>query len=265
MIIGTTDTTHVAIAIPRNSISVFWIQLISATVIVVCACSYYLMYLFFERVQKENSARYEAQLSTLQVSALRSRMEAVRAAEDVIRTERHDLRHRLQAVAELVSRGDRGAALDFLDAAQKRLDEQKEIRWCRPPVLDAVFSSYFDQAKNQDIRVDAAISLPNSFPADERALAIVLANALENAIHANLELPPEQREIRCKMVGSPGVMLEISNPCTGQVSFDGDGLPIAQRDGHGTGVQSISAFCRKNGAVCQFDLTDGWFRFRLVL
>lgn len=233
--------------------------------LVVCSCSYYLMHLFFERVQQENSARYEARLSTLQASALESRMEAVRAAEDVIRTERHDLRHRLQAVAELVARGDKCTALDFLDAAQKRLDEQKEIRWCRPPVLDAVFSSYFDQAKNQGIRVAAAISLPDSLPADERALAIVLANALENAIHANLELPPEQREIRCKMVGSPGIMLEISNPCTGEVSFDSEGLPVAQRDGHGLGVQSISAFCRKNGAVCQFGLTDGWFRFRLVL
>ena len=29
--------------------------------------------------------------------------------------------------------------------------------------------------------------------------------------------------------------------------------------------QKNAAFCRKNGAVCQFDLTDGWFRMRLVL
>ena len=241
------------------------VMVLTYGLLVVCSCSYYLMYLFFERVQKENSARYEAQLSTLQVSALQSRMEAVKAAEDVIRTERHDLRHRLQAVAELVARGDKSTALDFLDAAQKRLDEQKEIRWCRPPVLDAVFSSYFDQAKNQGIRVEAAISLPNSLPSDERALAIVLANALENAIHANLLLPRDKREIHCKMVGMPSIMLEISNPCTGNILFDSSGLPVSQKDGHGLGVQSISAFCRKNGAVCQFDLTDGWFRFRLVL
>ncbi|WP_191396310.1 sensor histidine kinase [Flavonifractor sp. An306] len=227
------------------------------SLLVVCGCAYYLMYLFFDRVQKENSARYEAQLSTLQVSALRSRMEAVRAAEDAIRTERHDLRHRLQAVAELVSRGDKDAALDFLDAAQKRLDERKEIRWCRPPVLDAVFSSYFDQAQNQGILVEANIALPDTLPANEGELAIVLANALENAIHANLELPPELREIRCKMVGGPGVMLEISNPYTGEISFDSSGLPVAQREGHGMGIQSISAFCRKNGAVCRFDRTDG--------
>ena len=233
--------------------------------LVACSGAYYLMYLFFDRVQKENSARYEAQLSTLQVSALRNRMEAVRVAENAIRTERHDLRHRLQAVAELVSRGDKKSALEFLDAAQRRLDEQKEIRWCRPPVLDAVFSSYFNQAKNQGILVEANIALPDTLPVDEGALVIVLAYALENAIHANLKVPQGQRQIRCKMVATPSVILEISNPCAGDVSFDGDGLPITRQSGHGLGVQSISAFCRKNGAVCHFDLTDDWFRLRLVL
>ena len=226
---------------------------------------YSILMFFFTSIKNEMKARQDAQLSTLQLSALQSRMEAVKAAENAIRTERHDLRHRLQTVAELVSRGDKEAALDFLDAAQKRLDDQKEIRWCRPPVLDAVFSSYFDQAQNQNISVETKISLSDTLSVNEGELAIVLANALENAIHANLELPPQQRKIRCKMVGTPSVMLEISNPCASAVIFDSNGLPVAPREGHGLGVQSISAFCRKNGAVCQFGLTNGWFHMRLVI
>ena len=131
-----------------------------------------LMFLFFS-IRKEAETRHSAQISALQLSALQSRMEAVRVAEDVIRTERHDLRHRLQAVAELVARGDTATALDFLDAAQKRLDEQKAVRWCRPPVLDAVFSSYFDQAENEEISVDATVALPDELPVNEGELAVV--------------------------------------------------------------------------------------------
>ena len=226
---------------------------------------YSILMFLFSSVQKENEARYSVQMSALQLSALQSRMEAVRSTEDAIRMERHDLRHRLQTVTELVARGDREAALDFLDAAQKRLDEQTEIRWCRPPVLDAVFSSYFDQARQQDISVEARIALPDQLPVDEGELAVVVANALENAIHANLDLPPERREIRCRMVSSPSLMLEISNPCGGSVVFDDRGLPVARQSGHGLGVRSIAAFCEKHGAVCQYDLTDGIFRLRLVL
>ncbi len=226
---------------------------------------YSILIFLFSSTRREAEARYSAQLSTMQLSALQSRMEAVKAAEDVIRTERHDLRHRLQAAAELVAQGDTDAALKFLDAAQRRLDEHTATRWCRPPVLNAVFSSYFSQARNQGIEVHAAISLPDTLPADEGELAIVLANALENAIHANMELPREQRQIRCRIVGIPGIILELSNPCNTQVTFDSHGLPVAQRENHGLGVRSVSAFCQKYDAVYQFDLTDGWFRLRLVL
>ena len=209
--------------------------------------------------------RQSAALLTVQISALKEKLKRVKEVEENIRIQRHDLRHQFQTVTELVVRGDKDAALEFLDAAQKRLEEQKEIRWCSPPVLDAVFSSYFDQARNQGVHVEMKLSLPNDLPVDEGELAIVLANALENAIHANLKLPWEQRELHCKMVGTPGIMLEISNPCGDEVAFDERGLPVARREGHGLGVQSISVFCRKHGAVCQFELTDGWFRFRLVL
>ena len=78
-------------------------------------------------------------------------------------------------------------------------------------------------------------------------------------------LPVEQRVIYCRAVGSPSLMFELSNPCCEPVVFDGQGLPVAQSQGHGLGVQSIAAFCKKNGAVCRFELADGTFLLQLVL
>lgn len=209
--------------------------------------------------------QHNAALLTVQIAALKEKLERVKEVEEDVRIQRHDLRHQLQTVTELVARGDQEAALAFLDAARQRLDEQSHTRWCQHPVLDAVLSSYFSQARRQDIAIEATISLPDKLPADESELAVVLANALENAIHANLNLPPEQRRIFCRTMGTPSLMLELSNPCREPVVFDGQGLPVAQSQGHGLGVQSIAAFCKKSGAVCRFDLTDGVFRLQLVL
>ena len=214
------------------------------------------------RIQME---QHNAELLSVQISALKEKLLRVNEVEEDIRIQRHDLRHQLQAVTELVARGDQESALAFLDAARKRLDEQKEIRWCQHPVLDAVFSSYFDQARRQSVRIEAKISLPDKLPVDESELAVVLANALENALHANLKLPAKQRVIRCRAVGMPSLMLELSNPCSGPVIFDDRGLPTAQSRDHGLGVQSIAAFCKKNGAVCRFDMTAGTFSLQLVL
>lgn len=214
---------------------------------------------------KAQMERQNITLLTMQISALKEKLQKVKEVEESIRIQRHDLRHQLQAVTELVRRGDRDTALASLDAAQKRLDEHQDIRWCHPPVLDAVFSSYFHQAEKHGILVQATVSLPDALPVDEGELAIVLANALENAIQANLKLPQEQRKITCTLIGAPSIMLEITNPYAGAVAFDSSGLPIAQSEGHGLGTLSISAFCRKNGAVCQYEAKAGLFSFRMIL
>jgi len=123
------------------------------------------------RIQME---RQNAALLTVQISALREKLHEMEEVEERIRVQRHDLRHQLQTAAELLSRGDRESALNFLDTARKWLDERREIHWCRSPVLDAVFSSYFAQAQGQGVLVEAKISLPEQLPVDEGELAIVI-------------------------------------------------------------------------------------------
>lgn len=232
--------------------------------LVICGCAYGLMFLFFHTILQESQARHSHRLLELQVSALQGRIDAVRAVEEATRVERHDLRHRLRTVAGLVARGKAQEALDFLGAAQKRLDEHATFRWCRPPILDAVFSSYFDQAQRQAIQIEADLRLPEQLTVDESELAIVFANALENAILACEALPPEKRVIRCKVLHHPRLMFVLSNPCAGPVDFDEQGLPLSPRRGQGLGSQSIAAFCQKYGALCRYELRDGWFFLRVI-
>lgn len=226
---------------------------------------YCVVIMFFSTVKQEAETRHSEQLATLALAALQSRMEAVQTAEEAIRVERHDLRHRFRAIAELVKQDEKQEALAFIGAAQAQLDEQKPVHWCRPPVLDAVFSSYFSQAQRQGIQVDARIALPDKLPVEEAELAIVFANALENAIHACMLLPPGGRDIRCKVISHPSLMFEFSNPYTGDIQFDEVGLPISPRQGHGVGSRSISAFCQKHGASYQYGTDNGRFSLRVIL
>lgn len=206
-----------------------------------------------------------AELLAAQVSALESRVSATRAAEEAIRIERHDLRHRLQIVAEMVEKDEKDSALSFLGAAQTRLKELKPSRWCQNLVLDAVFSSYFEQAKQQHIEVEASLAIPDELPVDAAELSTVFANALENAIHACVELPEGERRISCKCLNHPGLMFEVTNTYAGEIHLDSDGIPLSSRLGHGFGTRSIAAFCEKHGAALSFEAKDGLFRMRVIL
>ncbi len=211
---------------------------------------------------------YDAQgkrdLLAAQVSGLEGRIAATRAAEETVRIERHDLRHKLLTVEDMIRRGETAEALDYIHGLQGVEYAQPE-RWCADPLLDAVFSSYFAQARRQGIRIKARLDIPEELGVDAGELSTVFANALENAIHACAALPEEQRELVCTCISRPSLMFEIANPYEGTIRFDDHGMPQAQAPGHGIGTRSISAFCEKHDACCLCEARDGWFHLKIAL
>lgn len=216
-------------------------------------------------VQRASEMQFENDVAAYELSALKARMEAVSAVEEAVRIERHDLKHRLNAVAVLLENGERDRARGIIDQARDNLDCQRIARWCQPPVLDAMLTSYFDQAQLRGIKVDASIEVPSELPVDESRLAIAVGNALDNAIRACAKLPVGERRLSCRVIGHPSLMVKVTNTYRGEVRFDADGLPEPMDDeGHGTGAHSIALFARRCGAVCTFEADDGLFTFRLV-
>jgi len=214
--------------------------------------------LYYEAKEGQN-------LLSAQVSGLQSRIAAARAAEEAIRIERHDLRHKLLAVEDMIQRSGKEEALAYIHTLQGEVEYAGPEKWCSDPLLDAVFSSYFAQARRQGIRIRAKLTIPESLPVDSAELSTVFANALENAIHACAALPEERREIVCSCISHPSLMFEVANPYSGELRFDGAGLPVARSAGHGIGTRSIAAFCENHDACCAYEAKDGWFRLRIAL
>jgi len=212
---------------------------------------------------------YEAQnkrdLMAAQFSGLEGRMTAVQAAEETIRIERHDLRHKLITVEDMIERGEKEDALTYIHTLQGEVEYAKPEKWCADPLLDAVFSSYFAQARQHGIRVKAKLAIPEKLPVDSAELSTVFANALENAIHACAALPEEEREIICTCISHPSLMFEVANPYRGTISFDREGRPQAKDPGHGIGTRSIAVFCEKHDACCVYEAKDGWFHLKIAL
>lgn len=101
---------------------------------------------------------------------------------------------------------------------------------------------------------------------DEIELSLVLANAIENALHALAALPEgEKRRLRVVCRFGESFALEIANPYAGEVLMGADGVPIASRSGHGMGMVSIRMFAEKYQALLDCSAENGVFRLRLVI
>ncbi len=209
-------------------------------------------------------AQGREELLEVQTTALQHRIEESTRLEREIKIQRHDIRHRYSVLAEMLAKGQTEESLAYISETVENFEQAKEMEYCENTIINAVFSHYVKLANEQGIKTDIQISVPREVDLNVTELSVVIANAFENATNNCLTLPLEQRFIRCKAICDPQFMLRISNPFNGKVVFDENGLPTTDKEGHGTGVRSIVAFCEKYDVDYEFNINDNLFHFSMM-
>lgn len=225
---------------------------------------YWCIFLTLFRQQKIFQMREHENLLRLQSAMMQNRIDETMRSKQQLDIERHDLRHRFQILDSMLMHGNIYEARTYIASSDQILSNTTVKRWCLHPVLDAVFSSYFHLAKEQEIRIEADLDISETIHFDAVELSTVFGNAIENAIQAVTQLPAKDRVIKCKCIRHPQLMFRISNPYTGTVQFDDNGQPLSQKEGHGIGTRSIAAYCEKHNAFCNYKAEGGWFTMQLV-
>ena len=201
--------------------------------------------LLYEQISQEN-------IMTLQVANIIARVEELGEANEAFRKERHDFRHKMNAIAGLVETGQYDELAKVVTAYRDDIPSAKVVRYCKNAIIDTVLSMYIRKAENMGIRVKLGLAFPDSFAVSDTELATALANAIENAINACGKLPPEERSLEIKVLNKPQFIIMVRNSFDGEVEFNEEGIPVSREHGHGFGSRSIAAFCTKNGGYYEF-------------
>lgn len=239
---------------------------IVALVLVIMAAAYGVIFIFFREYIQRASLQEEQQMLKTQVLALERQTGAIRRSEEQVRIYRHDMRHYIGDVAALLREGNIEEALRVLGDFDERNKRTELPRYCQNATVNAILTLYFGQAMDAGIKVEADCSVPETLPVESTELAMVLANAVENAIHACDKLPKgTQKRISVRVMAVPHLVLEVANTYDGQVQLDEQGLPVSKEEGHGIGTKSILAFVDKYDGVLSYKPDDTMFRLRLMV
>ena len=180
---------------------------------------------------------------------------------------RHDLRHNIKMLADLISRGEDEAAIQLISSLSYQIDATRVEHFSTNPIMNAALSVYIQQAREKNIPIDVKIDLPDSFAA-EIDLSLILCNLLENAIQAEEHEEEQLRGIRVRArtpIGS--IFLSVENRCSHLIKLSADGLPKRTHHSaeHGYGIRSILLFAEKYDAEFYAKQKDGWFSLLLHL
>ncbi len=204
-----------------------------------------------------------------QLDTLRRNYEIAQKKLELGRSYRHDMRHHMAALTAMLQQGDCEGARRYVSNWQGQLTRIEAENWCKNTVVNGVLTAYLTQAREVGCTLDVNVALPASFPFEEMDLCIVLANALENAVHACGEMPegtPRRLSLTVALTDHRRLTICVKNSCPSSITFDSGGFPVVpHREGHGLGLKSIAAVAEKYHGLFQCDCGEGVFTLRVAL
>lgn len=241
----------------------FAVQLMPSLV----ACAYFFFLLVYHsKAEAHENARHEQELLALQLSQSETEYETLRCMQDQARMYRHDVRHHLSLLLGFAEEGDLQKIKAYICGIEQDLDTFTPRRCCRNDVVDLLLSHFDSRARSAGVKLSITADLPEALPFDDRDLCSLLSNGLENAVCAASRVcDPARRVVEVKLsFRQKNLLMSIQNPFEGTVEFE-DGLPVADRAGHGFGTRSIASVTKSYGGRASFSADDGVFAVRAML
>lgn len=162
-----------------------------------------------------------------------------------IRRAQHDMKSHMIALLGMVQAKDTEGAAAYIHSL---LDEnveycREEAAHCGNVVIDSLMNYGAVLAKREGILFDVDMNLPSDLPFQNRHLAAVFGNLLENALEACCQIKDKERYIKVEASYVKEIlMITVRNSCEGKREREQDGrFGTTKRDArnHGLGLLSV--------------------------
>ena len=208
---------------------------------------------------RQKQLEFEKNLLNFQMEEQKSKSMMLAKNEQILRQQRHDLRHQLIIIQEL-SQKDPEQLQMYLNSLMEQIPKSM-TNYCIHPIVNAVISHFANVCQQQNIVFSCMLDVPIIDQATtDTMLVAIFSNLLENAVEACMYVDASERFITLKSKMQYD-MLSI----TMDNSFDGtfqirDGKYISKkRNDFGVGISSIEMMSKKLNGECHFTTNGNIF------
>ena len=141
------------------------------------------------------------------------------------------------------------------------------VQYCENRMLDALLALKANACADAGVAFSCTADVPEDIKMESLDLCSLFSNALDNAIRACEELPPEERKVDvAARVRAGHMVVVVRNSCVPGVAVRRE--PTASRpalEGHGWGLRILKELVRKHGGTIEANEEDGVFSVRMSL
>lgn len=230
-------------------------------------CAFYVLFLgvYLREYEAKEAAERERWMVEARDGAISKELDAWRRSGRELSVLRHDMRHYLRGIAALIEDGRADEALTRIGEICEANDRTAVRRHCANETVNIAISSFDDEIARRGITANLRAAVPEKLVASDIDLFCVLSNALENAVAAAGKAPEGKRIVDLDLQLEDGRLLLLVSNTFDRAPQIADGMPMAERTGHGFGTQSIKMAVERMGGNCQFRVVGDRFELRAVI
>ena len=231
-------------------------------------CLGYLVFLVaYQRQQKIRRQTYEEKmLLENNLAMVESEMESMKELESIARIYRHDMRHHLQLILDLIHQEKYAQAKDYINENIKAVADITPKRYTDIDTLNLLLGRYEKIAEKENIQCHFDVNIKNTLPLSNMEICALVSNVLENACQANANLPIGERFIdfafKCH---NNMLILSEDNACEDSLTLDGINGNTDWNREHGFGTKSIEAIVKKYDGNVIITAKAGHFHIMILI
>jgi len=229
-----------------------------------------LLYLFiffqfmFYQIAKTSYEKYMSEKTTLIYQIQGTQYEALKNHMEQTRGMRHDFKHVMMTVGELIQKEKYDEVKVYTEHYYKAvLNKSMQYSFCKNAAVNAILSYFTNIAADAGIQTKFQVGLPDKTNISDIDLSIVFSNLLENAVMAAKAVQPEKRYIRLTAdTNTPNSLYIVMTN-----SFGASDKKYSQLNtkGNAAGLSSIRSIAEKYHGVAEFYEDKGEFVSNVML
>lgn len=213
---------------------------------------------------RKDKQKLEHELLKQEIVIYEKQFELIRQSQKNIRSLKHDLKHHIKMLSDMVSKGDIEAALVYLSSMGDFMENQEEYVCSGNERLDSILNFMISKAKKIGIEVDWKVQIPENLEISTFDINVILSNLLDNALNElqNIDVPVLHIVVKFNR----GVLyINIQNSCRGVEKLRGDVHLLKQSGDHGYGLNNVYRIVEKYHGSFTTSMDRGIFEVSVLL
>ncbi|HBI63078.1 MAG TPA: hypothetical protein DDY31_18050 [Lachnospiraceae bacterium] len=227
-----------------------------------------IIFRILNEMQHLQAVKLQAEFAEQQLNSQEKHYAELVEKNSAIKKQVHDTKNFLLILQSYIQQNKRQQALDQLQSMLNTVGGDL-IEYTENIVLDTVLSAKIQEASRQQINIIPAVALYGTLAIKTIDLALLLGNALDNAIEATVKVSePERKKIWLTMKLQENILhIILKNPVKEHVAIHNQSIPTSKQNNelHGLGITNMKTIVDKYRGTFDIRCSEQQFILNIVL